>query len=121
MSSTPASSPHIVQGSPSIPSVPTIRDKSQSALTTPPLSDADADIPALEPTIAPAVAKVLEEFRRLKEGTHSRREPWLKISLGEEEWASVQQRLGKDDILWGYVEDKLRYVTSSGVVYGSSC
>jgi hypothetical protein len=61
--------------------------------------------------------RVIALFRDRKAGSYTKEEPWKEFRLAPEEYAEVERLLSRDEALWGYVDDKIRYVITPSTNY----
>ncbi|KAF2804388.1 uncharacterized protein BDZ99DRAFT_397834 [Mytilinidion resinicola] len=53
--------------------------------------------------------RVIAQFRQIQAGRDTGREPWKEFELAQGEYDQIEMTLQQDDVLSGYVEDKIRY------------
>ncbi|KAF2621118.1 hypothetical protein BU25DRAFT_443956 [Macroventuria anomochaeta] len=53
--------------------------------------------------------RVLALFRRIQAGTHTDQDPWIEFQLAQGEYDQIENTLRQDGVLWGFVDDKIRY------------
>jgi hypothetical protein len=74
-----------------------------SAPPTPPPTDEKA---------FPQTTRVLSLFKDIEVGKQIKVQPWIEFQLAPGEYDEIERRLKRDESLFGYVEDKIRYVRS---------
>ncbi|KAI9861212.1 MAG: hypothetical protein M1813_005385 [Trichoglossum hirsutum] len=57
----------------------------------------------------PQVPRVLALFKEIEAGRHVGRHPWTEFQLTLGEYDEIERRLEREESLWGYVRDKIRY------------
>jgi hypothetical protein len=60
----------------------------------------------------PQVPRVLALFKEIEAGRHVGRHPWTEFQLTLGEYDEIERRLEREESLWGYVRDKIRYMSS---------
>jgi len=54
--------------------------------------------------------RVIALFREIRAGRHIKRHPWTEFQLAEGEYDEIERQLERDEVLSGYVKDKIRCV-----------
>ena len=68
---------------------------------TPPLTDKKPFAGALH---------VIALFREILQGRNTTRDTQIEFELAEGEYDHIERTLQQDHVLWGYVQDKIRFV-----------
>jgi hypothetical protein len=74
---------------------------------------------ATEEQTATSISRILAEVRRRKYGHHPSSEHWLGFPLNSDQYEEFDCQIRKDDDLWGYYDDKIRYVVWTALIYCS--
>jgi hypothetical protein len=86
--------------------IPTAKDHTTppSSFTAPPLTP--------PPTVKPfaQTQRVIALFEDIQAGRYTGHELWKEYQLVLGEHDELERRLHRDQTLWGYVKDKIRYV-----------
>lgn len=77
-------------------------------LTPPPTSD----------KVFTQATLIIALFEEIKVGRHDRQNPWIPFQLARGEYYELERQLKRDQSLFGYVKDKIRYVISRAIVPG---
>jgi hypothetical protein len=56
--------------------------------------------------------RVIALFKDIEAGKHIKQHPWTEFQLTQGEYDEIERRLKRDEWLWGFVKDKVRYVGS---------
>ena len=68
---------------------------------TPPPTDAKLFIQA---------PRVIALFKDIEAGRHAGRQPWTEFQLAPGEYDEIERRLEREESLFGFVKDKIRFV-----------
>ena len=88
---------------------------------TPPLSFVDTPL-TLPPTNEKAFThapRIIALFEDIQAGRHIKQHTWAEFQLGRGEYDEIERRLRRDVSLFGYIKDKIRYITSP-IIRGTS-
>ncbi|KAL5406973.1 hypothetical protein PMIN04_011852 [Paraphaeosphaeria minitans] len=55
------------------------------------------------------VHRVIALFEEIRTGKHIKRHPWTEFQLAEGDYDEIERQLERDEVLSGYVKDKIRY------------
>lgn len=66
------------------------------------------------PPLTANVARILLLLRSLQRGRHNLDDPWIALPLQLHEFDDLSVRIGKNETLWGWWEDKAKFVHGSG-------
>jgi hypothetical protein len=79
---------------------------------TPPLSFAETPLtpPQTDEKAFTQATRIIALFNDIKAGRHIRQQPWTEFQLKRGEYDEIEHRLSRDESLYGYVKDKIRYV-----------
>jgi hypothetical protein len=53
---------------------------------------------------------VIALFRDIRAGRHTKQGPWIEFQLAAGEYDEIERQLERDEVLSGYVKDKIRCV-----------
>lgn len=54
--------------------------------------------------------RVVALFELIQAGKHINEHPWAEFQLAPGEYDEIERRLERDELLWGYVKDKIQCV-----------
>ncbi|KAF2802115.1 uncharacterized protein BDZ99DRAFT_492279 [Mytilinidion resinicola] len=80
-------------------------------LITPPSSLIDAPLtpPPTNEKAFTQVPRVIALFKDIQAGRHTKQHPWIEFQLARGEYDEIERQLRRDEPLFGYVKDKIRY------------
>ncbi|KAF2729083.1 hypothetical protein EJ04DRAFT_502924 [Polyplosphaeria fusca] len=83
----------------------------ESKHITPPSSFANDPLtpPPTEERPFSQAGRIISLFKSIRDGRHSREQPWTEIELAPGEYDEIERQLRRDEALYGYVQDKVRY------------
>jgi hypothetical protein len=58
----------------------------------------------------PEASRIIQLFKDIQAGQYAQQLPWTHYKLVPGEYEEIERRIKCDETLWGYVNDKLRYV-----------
>src|SRR2546421_5509922 len=54
--------------------------------------------------------RVIALFKDIEAGRHIKQHPWTEFQLVQGEYDEIERQLERDEWLWGFVKNKVRYV-----------
>jgi hypothetical protein len=57
-------------------------------------------------------SRIIALFKDIQAGRHAKQHPWTEFQLAQGEYDEIERQLRQDDLLFGFVKDKTRYVIS---------
>lgn len=78
---------------------------------TPPLTPLSTDKKAFT-----QVSRVVTLFKNRELGKDTGESPWVEFQLAKGEYDEIKRQLRRDKDLWGFVEDKIRFVLLGNII-----
>ncbi len=81
---------------------------------TPPSNFADAPLapPPTDEKAFTQAPRVIALFKDIQAGRHINQAPWAHFQLARGEYDEIEREVERDESLFGYINDKIRFVSS---------